>query len=219
MLLPLTYAAALLLPAYLFFHARGGFGFLAGSDSATFARKLFPLVGLLAFSLLWVQLLVGTNRQYLRQVYPWMMRFHRWQGGFVLLFALLHPTLLLIGVGTAHYLARDFVAPNLVVWVWVGYLQLLLLVCTAGSALLLRVPWLRTRWRTVHYANYGVFVLVWSHSWFLGSDVRTTDLRYLWTFFGATVVLSSVFRFLRRRFAFPVVRSSDGPAGSDRGLA
>lgn len=189
------------LPGYEFFRARHGLVFLDGADFQTASRRLFPLAGLYAFFLVWFQVMLGANRRWLLRIVPSIMVYHRRQGVFALLFALLHPTLLIAGVGLSAYLTDSFVSPAKVLFVWFGRVALFLIVITAGSALLRRVPWFRARWRLVHYLNFFIFVIVWFHSWNLGSDVQSSGLRYLWYFYGLTFVLSVIgrFAFVKRR--------------------
>ncbi len=179
-----------LVPGYSFFHLRGGFSFLSGLALTSLSHALFPLVGLYAFFFVWSQVMIGTNRDWLKQYFPGIMRFHRAEGVFALLFACLHPVLLLIGVGLTAYFAKTYVPQPLHLYIWLGYVQLTLIIMTAGTALLMRLSFIRKIWRWIHYANYLVFVSVWVHSWFLGSDVQTTNLRYLWFFYGGTFVLT-----------------------------
>lgn len=186
------------LPGYAFFTARSGLTFLDGADFQTASRRLFPLVGLYAFFLVWLQVMMGSNRRWLRSFFPNIIRFHRIEGVFALLFALTHPTLLIFGYGLDAYLKDAFVTRDRVLFVWFGRVALFLIVLTAGSALLQRISWLRTRWRMIHYLNFFVFILVWFHSWNLGSDVQSSGLRYLWYFYGLTFVLSVIGRFARR---------------------
>lgn len=195
--LPLAFVTALVLPALVFFNDRGGTGFLADKSLQQYGILLFPLVGLYAFTLLWIQFLLGSNMYPLMRVFPRVQLFHRTQGPFVLAFALLHPTLLLLGVGgVAAYFRFEFVPPNLVPWVWVGELQLTLLIATVATALLRKTKWLKKRWHWIHYTNYVVFTLVWLHSWNLGTDVQS-HLAWLWYFYGATALLSAGARLYR----------------------
>lgn len=185
------------LPGFVFFLNRGGLAFLEGAGFQTANRLLFPLLGLYAFFFTWSQVMIGSNRSWLQTLFPWILTFHRRQGIFALLFALLHPLLLINGIGFADYLRDRFVAPEQALFVWFGRVALLLLVITAGSALLMRLSWFRSRWRVIHYANYVIFALVWVHSWVLGTDTQTFALRTLWVFFAVSVGLSLVAR-LRR---------------------
>jgi DMSO/TMAO reductase YedYZ heme-binding membrane subunit len=161
---------------------------------------MFPFVGLYAFYFVWVQFMLGSNMYWMRAKYPWLLKFHRFEGGMALLFALLHPTLLVLSLGISEYYKYDFVAQDKLIYVWIGYLQLLLIMCTAGTALLRRVIWLKDRWYFVHYANYLMFALVWVHSWNLGSNVQGTSLQYLWYFYGLTAIASVLVKLARGEF-------------------
>ncbi|VVB58223.1 3-phenylpropionate/cinnamic acid dioxygenase ferredoxin subunit [Candidatus Anstonella stagnisolia] len=197
----LVYLSVFALTTYTFFSAHGGVSFLIGANFATASALLFPLVGLYAFSLLWAQIMIGSNLDLLRKVFPLAEKFHRAEGIAALLFALIHPSMILIGVGLSNFLALNFVPPSLVTFVWLGFFQLLLLICTAGSALLMQHPFLRTRWRIIHYANYLLFASVWIHSWFLGSNVQSSSLKYLWAAFALSVIVSLALRIARARKA------------------
>ncbi len=196
-LLPIIYAAIIFFPAYIFFTTRGGFEFLSGASFKTANALLFPLAGLYAFFLIWAQIMIGSNMHALRRVYTWIEIFHRAQGGFAFLFALAHPVLLFLGVGPDLFFGFRFVDPRLVFFAWLGYFQLFLIMLTVGTAALMKLPWLKTRWHYIHYLNYLLFASVWIHSWFLGSDVQATDLKYLWFFCGATAVISFIARIAR----------------------
>ncbi len=199
-LIPVAWLAIMAIPGYVFFSVRGGVSFLSGLDFRTLRLSLFPLVGLYAFFLVWAQVMLGANMPHLRRAIPWIEKFHRAEGVFALLFALTHPILLATGLGLETYLKIGFVDPCYKIFVLLGDLQLFLIILTAGTALLMKHPWLKRRWRYIHYANYAVFAMVWTHSWFLGSDVRTTGLKYLWFFLAITVGASLAGR-LRRAFA------------------
>ncbi len=195
--LPLVYIAVLVLPGYIFFSLRGGLSFLEGTTLQQGQLLIFPLFGLYAFTLVWAQLMLGTSMDLLRRVFPWVEGFHRKQGVFVLLLALTHPTLLLLAYGPAEYLAHSFVAPEQALFVYLGQFQLFLIVLTVSAGLLRKWRPIRRSWRYIHWANYLVFISAWIHSWFLGTDVQPTALRYLWIFFGITAIVSTIARVVR----------------------
>ncbi|MBI3572995.1 MAG: FAD-dependent oxidoreductase [Candidatus Kerfeldbacteria bacterium] len=203
-----AWALIFLTPGYVFFHQRGGLAFLQGTDLLSFSHRIFPLFGLYAFTLVWTQFMIGTSQSLLKKVIPRIITFHRREGAFALTFALLHPLLLFIGVGHAAFWGRTFVAPKLVPYVWLGYFQLLIMCTTAGTALLMRLSSLKRVWHTIHYLNYVLFVSIWIHSWFLGSDVQSTWLKYLWLF-AATAITGVVIR-LRTYYRQRIVPESSG---------
>lgn len=174
----------------VFFNDRGGLMVIPHRTLGATATYYFPLIGLIAFFLVWTQIMIGSLRPLWQQLFPGIVRWHRTIGIFVLLFALLHPLLLIFGIGLTSFLDLNFVAPGLVAWVWVGEIQLFLIVVTALTALMRRVTWLRRQWRLIHLLNYIIFCLVWPHSWFLGTDVAHTPLRYLWYWYAATFCIA-----------------------------
>ncbi|MBI4090066.1 MAG: hypothetical protein HY421_01560, partial [Candidatus Kerfeldbacteria bacterium] len=133
----LIWLAVLVMPVYVFFSVRGGLSFLSGLDFAEFNYALFPLVGLYAFTLLWLQFVIGAARSVLRNVvHPAIFTWHRRQGILIFLLAWLHPTLRFFGIGLDQYFKSWGVDPSLVPYLWLGYLQLFLLTLTASTALL-----------------------------------------------------------------------------------
>ncbi len=210
--LPVAWLATLAATFVTFFALRGPWDFTQVLDAQNFGITFFPLAGLVAFTLVWSQTIIGANLWWLRSVFPGVVRFHRTQGPFALLFALLHPLLLFLGVGLASYLSREYVPKTLAPFVWIGYVQLLLLVLTAGTAMLRRLAFVRGFWRRLHCANYAVFALAWIHSWFLGTDVQPTALRYVWIFFAATAALSIAGSVLTARRAGAAQKPSSAAA-------
>jgi len=200
-ILSLGFLLILILPGYVFFQNRGGFEFLAGADFKTAARLVFPIFGLYAFTLLWTQLLIGPNA-----ILPKITIFHHRQGIFIFLLVLTHPTLILIAFGLYQYLGYKFLPKPLVLYAFLGTVALGFLTVTAVTAILSRLSFLKYKWRMFHFLNYVVFTLAWIHSWNLGSDIKSSNLKYLWIFFAVTALISAFLRF--RRTGIKIVFSS-----------
>ena len=196
-LLPVLFVIILLAPGYVFFSSRGGITFLEGANFQLVARRIFPLVGLYAFTFLWLQFMLGSSMTPLRNLYPGLIKYHRRQGIFVFLLALLHPSLIIIGYGLSKFLDSSFLPEELIPFAFLGKVAILLLILTVVTARLSTLKFFRTKWRAIHYLNYLVFILVWIHSWNIGSDVQSTNLRYLWIFFGVTALTSLIWRLTR----------------------
>ncbi len=186
-LVPIIGVTVLLVPGAIFFGQRGA-DFLAGRDLHSATLAIFPLVGLYAFTLLWIQLMLGSLMPWWRRMYPGIERWHRTQGVFVFLLALLHPSLLLIGIGLAPFATFRFVDQRMIPFVLLGETALLLMTVTVLTALLRKTARVKRWWRQIHLLNYLIFILVWFHSWNLGSDVQSSNLRWLWLGFGISAV-------------------------------
>lgn len=197
----LIYVAALAAPAWIFFDIRGGSAFLAELDAKTLSLVLFPLVGLYAMTLVWAQVILGSNLGFWGTVFPGIRTFHRAEGIFALLFALAHPALRTFGFGPSELWNNPTlgVSAGREFWLAVGYLQLFLMIMTVTTALLMRTRLVEKHWHQIHYANYAVFGLAWLHSWSLGSDVQSTGLKYVWWFFAATAVAAVSAKIIVRR--------------------
>src|SRR4051812_18925036 len=92
-----------MLPSYAFFHDRNGIGFLHAVHGKALLQVFFPLVGLYAFTCVTAQVLIANNLYWLSNLWPGTIRYHRAQGIFALLFAILHPLFILIGFGIATF--------------------------------------------------------------------------------------------------------------------
>jgi 3-phenylpropionate/trans-cinnamate dioxygenase ferredoxin component len=183
----------LIMPAVVFFGQRGP-DFLNGQDQAGMMLAIFPLISLYAFTLLWFQFMLGSLMPWWRRLWPRVETWHRTQGVFVFLLAILHPSLLLAGVGLTPFLANSFVDPRLSVYVLLGKIALLLLTLTVLTALLRKTSWVKRWWRKIHILNYLILAFAWLHAWNLGSDVQSTGLRWLWIGFGLTVISAGLWR-------------------------
>lgn len=190
-----AYVAAMLLPVFVFFHDRGGTAWLHGLTLKSDFQLLFPLLGLYAFTFVSWQILINTNLRWLRQVFPRALSFHRFQGGFALLFATFHPAFILLGYGISDDLHLRFVSNPQKWWLLPAYTALIILWLTVLTALLAwygrNIPW----WRKLHRLNYLVFVLAWLHSWFIGTDLHTTLLRSVWLGYLIAVAVSTFSRY------------------------
>lgn len=192
-LIPLIGLGLLIIPAAVFLGERGS-GFLIGRTRTDAALAVFPLVGLYAFTLLWIQLMLGSLMPWWRRLWPRIETWHRVQGVFVFLFAVTHPVLLLTGIGLERFQSKTFLDESLQTYLILGQVALLVLSLTVLTALLRKLKWVNRWWRSIHFLNYPTFLLVWFHAWNLGSDVQTTGLRWVWIGYGLTFVAAVVVR-------------------------
>lgn len=196
------YVGILALVCVTFFSMRGGFAEVTRSGTPTdIVQRIFPFFGLLAFTLVWTQIMVGSLMPLLTRLFPSIPRYQRFEGIFALLFALTHPTLLLIGFGWSTFWHWGFISPDLYWLVILGYAGLLSTLLTVTSALLARRSWFAQHWRTIHYLNYVTFAVVWVHSWRLGADVHDAPLRWLWLGFAVTAAGAFTWRRVHQALA------------------
>lgn len=190
------YAVAVLAPIWIFFSLRGGLSILQVSDYGQLASILYPLDGLMAFSFVAMQALIGSNMLRLRLIFKRIMNFHRLQGVLALFFILLHPAMIITTFGLGNTLSRNVVAPEQEIYILLAQVALVIVLTTISTAIIAwKLQKLPGTWRQIHKLNYLVFPLAWTHSWFVGSDVQTTNLKYLWILYMAIFIPSVIQRF------------------------
>ncbi len=188
----------ILLPGLVFFQTRGGVSFLEKTSLKSAIALIFPLFGLYGFTLIWFQIMIGSNIRYLTKIWPKIFLFHRTEGIIAFLFVLVHISFILITYSFEKFLEARFLPENLRIFGILGNFAFYLLVLSTTAALFRQKKLLRKYWRFIHYFNYVVFFLVLIHSLNLGSDTQSGALKYLWYFFATTVVISLINKFSKR---------------------
>jgi predicted ferric reductase len=156
---------------------------LAFRSPVTISNFVQRVLGLTAFTLMFVQLLLGAFMFRLVEKFGgWVFKFHLFEGIIIYSLALLHPIALMffnhyIGIGWDPY--RVFInacficqAPTEFYYT-LGIVSFWLLTMTVLAAdFRAATPWFRVNWRKLHVFNYVVFLLVGLHGFLLGTDFQ-----------------------------------------------
>lgn len=174
-----------------FFHGRVGH---------VSSYQLFPLFGLLAFSLMWSHYIVAALRVYLGVERERLHIYFEATSWAVLVALLLHPGLLVwqlwrdgFGLPPESYL-RHFVAPELA---WVALLGTMSLFIFLAFELR---RWFEQRswWWSVSLAGDIAMLAIFYHGLRLGSQLQTGWLRTLWFGYGMSYLIALVYLYIRR---------------------
>lgn len=151
--------------------------------------QIFPLLGLLAFSLMWTHYILGTVKEVATANPDSLKEYYRWTGYAVLVLICLHPGLLIYqllhdGLGLPPGSYEKYVAPGL------GWVTLL------GTASLLvflafelhRVYGKKKWWHYVADLSDLAMLAIIYHALRLGSQLQTGWFRYVWWVFAVTFV-------------------------------
>jgi hypothetical protein len=154
------------------------------------AYLLFPVMGLTAYSIMWSHYIAGTTRQLLGLDKQVLKEYYRLTGFVVLALICLHPGLLIYqrfrdGFGLPPHSYETYVAPGL------GWITLL------GTASLLiflayelhRQFGKRSWWHFVTEAGDVAMLAIFYHGLRLGLQLQHGWFRYVWWFYGITLVL------------------------------
>ena len=168
------------------------------------AYDIFPLFGMVAFSLMWGHYMVSGTRALFRledrKLNKWYFKI---TAAVVLGALLIHPSLLIgqlyldgFGLPPSSYL-HHYVAPGLGWAVYLGTVAWLAFMSFELRHWYGKKPW----WKYVLYANDVAIWAVYVHGLKLGADVAAPWLLYVWWGFGALLALDFIAIYYRKWFA------------------
>lgn len=162
---------------------------------------LFPLLGLLAFSLMWAHYIAGAVRELFHLERVVLKRYFETTSLAVLALLCLHPGLLAYqrfrdGAGLPPGSTSSYVASGLGWLTWLGMVSLVVFLAYEFRRLYGRKPW----WHFVTEAGDLAMLAIVYHSLRLGSQLQIGWYRYLWWFYAVTLVIVLIYKYHRRYF-------------------
>lgn len=160
--------------------------------------QLFPLFGLLAFSLMWSHYIAAALRQYLQADRAALKQYFEVTSLAVLAAILLHPGLLgwqlwRDGIGLPPGSYKAYIGP--LYWaVVLGIISWLIFM----SYELRRKFKDRSWWKYVQYASDGAMFLILIHALRLGQNLQEGWFRTVWYFYGVTLALSLAYTYYQK---------------------
>lgn len=151
---------------------------------------IFPIFGLLAFTLLWLHSISGVFEEWLREKFDFDAFVH-WSAWVILVSIILHPLLLLILVDF-QFLA---IFEGHVLEIGLGLAGLILLLTYDVGKSLKKYEFFSRNWTKILVVSNLGFILTFFHSLMIGSDLQTGFMRYLWIFYGVTAMASIVYTY------------------------
>ena len=153
--------------------------------------SLFPLLGLLAFSLMWTHYILHALKIYLKikgTTYP---NYRNFTNKFVLALLLLHPGLFIYklfvdGYGLPPKSYSGYVAPAMVGFVILGMVALFIFLLYELKSKLEAKAW----WKYILIANAVAMFAILIHSLKLGQNLQSGMLKYTWVFYGISLLIS-----------------------------
>jgi hypothetical protein len=162
------------------------------------AYTTFPLFGLIAFSVMWSQYMVGALKTVTHGKKDALARFSLISGSLVTTVVVLHPLILILklwsdGDGLPPESYIHYVTPGLGWAVILGSVSLV-----AFLAFELRHRYRdRTWWRFVDYINDAAIVAIYVHAFNLGTHTQFDWFKPVWFFYGATLSVALFYKYWR----------------------
>lgn len=157
--------------------------------------RLFPLFGLLAFSLMWGHYVISALRRQSGIEAEAVKDYFKATSWLVLLFIFLHPGLLVwqlwrdgFGLPPGSYL-DNYVAAGLGWAAFLGTVSLLMFLAYELHRWFSSKRW----WRLVEYASDAGMILILIHSLKLGRHLQAGWFRSVWIFYGVTYLVALVY--------------------------
>ena len=175
---------------------------VAGRDinwslGSMFVFTLFPLFGILAFTLLWLHVVSGVFEPWLRQ-YIDFDRFVQNTSLLIFVSIILHPLLLLIPVGFNFNQVLTYSK----FYIWLAIIGWLLLITyDIGKLLKKKYNFFVRNWNKILLISNVGFVLTFFHSLSIGDDLQMGPLRIVWIFYGVTAILGIIYTYGIKRLS------------------
>lgn len=159
---------------------------------------LFPLFGLLAFSLMWTHYTVGAARRLVGVDKAPLKPYFAVTGWAAIVFILLHPSLLIFqlwrdGLGLPPKSYLEYVGPTMKWAVMLGTLSFLLFLSFETKKWFSNKGW----WPIIEYGNVVAMFAIIVHSLALGSNLQSGWFRWVWLFYAVSLALSLVYIYVK----------------------
>lgn len=183
---------------------------LVTGNIAQLVNYLQRITALIAFSAIFMQIIIGANLSKLSKVIgSWIYKFHTFQGITAYIFVLAHPLLFLFynfkirGSIDPFYVFTDacLLCPRPYELYWsFGRIAFWLISFAILTAVIRSESWWKENWRKFHILNYFIFFLISIHAWFSGTDIVKTSFVYI--FWLGVVVVAYTFI---RKYLLPLI--------------
>ncbi len=148
------------------------------------ANFIQRILGLMAFTMMFVQLIIGAYMEkWVQKFGPWVFKFHIFQGILIYSIILLHPVFfMLANYFSGHKFDLFFAFIDVCVLCskkidfyynfgriafWLTSIAVFAGIFRAAT------PFMRVNWRKFHILNYAAFLIVGIHGFYLGTDFMT----------------------------------------------
>jgi hypothetical protein len=162
------------------------------------AYSIFPVLGLLAFSIMWSHYMVGALRRIFAPGTE-LKSFFSWTGYAVLVLILLHPGMLIYqrfrdGFGLPPGSYESYVAPGMAWITLLGSLSLLVFLSFELKRWFDKKKW----WLYVLVLNDIAMLAIFYHGLRLGSQTHLAWFKVIWWFYGITLIAALIYKYVVR---------------------
>jgi hypothetical protein len=172
---------------------------LAFEDSLILINFFQRILGLLAFTLLFSQIMLGRFMgKWVQIIGARAYKYHVTGGLITYGIILIHPSMQVLLDYKASGILGAVLAllPGRDIYLNLGKTAFLLLTVGVLAAYFRTKPFFRRHWLKFHILNYVAFAIIAVHSWYLGTDIRTPPFVYVYWIAVFAVSFSVIYRFV-----------------------
>lgn len=160
---------------------------------------LFPLFGLIAFSLMWSHYMTAALRQYFKLDRALVKSYFEATSAVVLAAILLHPGLLAYqvwrdGGGLPPGSTLNYLPPSKDFYILIAMFSFFVFLTYELRRFFDKKPW----WKFVQYASDIAMILIYIHSLNVGSQLQAGWLKIVWIFYGFTLAIALGYIYYRK---------------------
>ncbi len=148
---------------------------------------LFPVFGLLAFTIMWFHLMTAWYKRHNPEMFNYR-KFFRQTSNWVLVLILLHPLLLTIESLKIDIKPIDYAGPNGRFFILIAGIALLIFLSYEVTDRLREKPIIKNNWPIVVALNRVAMLLIFFHAIKLGTHLQTGAFKILWFGFGVSML-------------------------------
>lgn len=167
------------------------------SLDAGLLQTVFPFLGLLMFSLLWLHALCGVFEPWLAKHIN-LERFVGYTAAIILACLVLHPLLLIINFNFNIKNVYSVYGTSAILLAVIGWC--LLIIYDVTKPLKKKHEFFEKNWKNILTISTFGFLLTFFHSLLIGSDLQSGPLRVVWIFYGTTAILATIYTYGIKRF-------------------
>lgn len=178
---------AVFYPVYVWFQSAGLFA------SSSIYMRIFPVFGLMSFSIMWLHVVGGAVENFLGR-YVDFRKFVNQTSAVVLLFLILHPLLFFVNLTFPQI--NKLLTTGKSVYIWVAIVAWTVFIVYDIAKIFKNRRFLSKNWKIIKFVSTLGFFLVLFHSLNLGSNLQEGSLRYVWIFYGVTAAIATFYTYV-----------------------
>lgn len=179
---------------------------MGGQFDSLSSYTIFPVLGLLAFSIMWSHYMVAEIKRIVKSDAP-LKEYFNWTGYAVLVLILLHPGILIYqrfrdGYGLPPGSYKSYVAPGMGWITLLGSVSLLVFLSYELKRFFDKKKW----WPYFLIVNDAAMLAILYHGLKLGTQLQLPWFKYVWYFYGVTLIGALIHKYVLRAQPRPVTQ-------------